>query len=99
MEGFFLEPLGERMIVQPDDFEYKGRLVIPEKYKGKTTTGTIIAMGEPHEKLKVGDRILYEMFSGGEIGFNDGTETKNYRHLTYNEVIAIVKTKEGTVRI
>ena len=89
---FFLQPLGRRMIVQPDQFEYKGRIIIPDKHKAKPTTGRIIAMGEPHEKLKIGDRILFEMFSGGELGFQsgDGNGDISFRHLNYDEVIAIV---------
>jgi co-chaperonin GroES (HSP10) len=91
-EPFFLEPIGRRMIVKPDKFEYKGRLVIPDKLKVKSTTGTILVLGEPHETLKVGDRVLYDMFSGSELGFQgeNGEPDLHVRCLGFDEVMCIV---------
>jgi len=89
---FFLTPLGNRCIVKPDEFEHKGRIIIPDKAKHKTTTGRILAMGEPHEKLQVGLRVLFDMFSGGEMGFQ-GDETNpdiHLRHISYDEIIGII---------
>ena len=73
-EPFFLEVIGRRILVKPDRFEHKGLIAIPETAQRKGTTGRIVLIGKTTEDdavhgLKPGDRILYDRFSGGEIGF------------------------------
>ena len=90
-EQFFLTPLGRRIIIEPDEFKHQGKIVIPDKFKMKTTTGTIIAFGEPHDVLKIGDRILYDRFAGSEVGFEPaepGKPDRHYRMVSFDEVIA-----------
>lgn len=41
----FLEPGPGRVIVLPDSFAYKGRLIIPETAKRTGTTGTVLKVG------------------------------------------------------
>ena len=64
--------------------------MVPDSAKRKTTTGRIIAFGEPHDSLKVGDRILYDRFAGSELGFEggDGRSDRYYRMVSFDEVLA-----------
>ena len=73
---FFLQPLGRRILVEPDAFEHKGRTAVPDSAKRKTTTGRIIAFVELHDSLKVAkssttasqDRSSFEGGDGAQIG-------------------------------
>ena len=90
-EKFFLTPLGRRILIEPDEFIHKGLIQIPDRLKMKTTTGVILAFGEPHDVLKIGDRILYDRFAGSEVGFEPsepGTPDRHYRMVGFDEVIA-----------
>jgi len=93
-EPFFLEVIGRRILVKPDRFEHKGLIAIPETAQRKGTTGRIVLIGKTTEDdavhgLKPGDRILYDRFSGGEIGFEAeaGHPERHFRYLSYDEVL------------
>jgi co-chaperonin GroES (HSP10) len=96
---FFLTPIGRRFVVRPDTWNYKGRLVIPDTAKRKATTGTIIAEGESHDTLKIGDRVLYDMFSGSEMSFQrkGSDQEEHLRLLSFDEVMARIN-DESTVK-
>lgn len=58
-----------RMIVREDDFQYEGRIIIPDSSERRPTTGVIIAVGANLEwdKLKKGAKVVYGMYSGTVI--------------------------------
>ena len=61
-----IEPYGNRLVVSIDPFVYEGRIKIPDIAKRAPTTGTILAVGPDVDttKFKIGDRVLYTMYSG-----------------------------------
>jgi len=79
-----LKPLGDRVIVQPEQAESKTStgIILPDSAQEKPMTGKVIAVG-PGElndegertavSVKVGDRVVYGKFSGNEIELNDET--------------------------
>ena len=71
-------PLGERVIVQPSEFEQqtKGGIFLPDTAKEKPQEGKVIAVGPgrvaddgtriPME-LASGDKVIYSKFAGTEF--------------------------------
>jgi len=49
-----VRPTSVRIVVQEDDFSYRGTIVIPEKVQRRPTTGKVVAIGE-----KVGTTVYY----------------------------------------
>lgn len=72
-----LEPLGDRVIVQPGEGEEKtaSGIVIPDTAKEKPQEGKVLAVGPGHYEegklvpldVKVGDTIIYSKYGGTEI--------------------------------
>ncbi len=76
--SFRLEPLGDRIVIQPLQQEQvlASGIVIPETAKEKPQQGEVIAVGpgkrdESGERIPldiaVGDRILYKKYTGQEV--------------------------------
>ena len=77
-----IEPVGDRIVVMPIEKETttKSGIVIPETASGeKPQEGVVLAMGNgklkydgkelsnPHDFLKIGDRVLFGKYSGDEV--------------------------------
>lgn len=90
-----LHPLPGRILVQEDTFMYTGKLVIPEAAKRRPSTGTIIEIGpDTVIKAKVGDKVLYPMYSGTGLRFRDRETQKDLppmRVLTPDEILCTVE--------
>ena len=94
-----IQPLGDRILVQPLEAEEKtkGGIVLPDTVKEKPQEGKVIAVGKgkigdngqliPVE-LKVGDKILYGKYSGTEINNKEGEE---YLIMREEDVFAVLK--------
>lgn len=73
-----LQPLGDRVVVQPSEEEEvtKGGIILPDTAKEKPQRGVIIAIGPgrldeegkriPME-VKKGDKVVYSKYAGSEI--------------------------------
>ncbi len=97
-----IQPLADRVIVQPLDAEEKtkGGIVLPDTAKEKPQEGKVVAVGKgkvsedgkviPLE-LKAGDRILYGKYSGSEITTKEGNE---YLIMREEDVLAVVSSKK-----
>lgn len=90
-----LLPLTGRVLVQEDSFHYTGRLAIPESAKRRPSTGTIVDIG-PNTTLaaKIGDKVVYPMYSGTGLRFRDRETQKDLppmRVLTPEEILCIVE--------
>ena len=79
-----IKPMPNRILVREDDFEYKGRIHIPQGAQRRPTTGRVIAVGAEITKVAVGERILYPNFSGTGIHI-EGQPV--YRVLTEDEIL------------
>ena len=81
-----LKPLGDRVIVKPDEVENEGQtksgLIIPDANKEKPLTGTVVAIGPGRrddqgrylaisEFIKVGARVYFGKFTGVEVKQED----------------------------
>ena len=77
-----LQPLGDRVVVQPSQEEEvsKGGIILPDTAKEKPQRGMIIAVGPgrldeegkriPME-VKKGDKVIYSKYAGSEIKQDD----------------------------
>lgn len=77
-----LQPLGDRVVVQPSEEEEvsKGGIILPDTAKEKPQRGMIIAVGPgrldeegkriPME-VKKGDKVIYSKYAGSEIKQDD----------------------------
>ncbi|NIM15578.1 MAG: co-chaperone GroES [Candidatus Aminicenantes bacterium] len=66
-----IQPLDERVLVEPLDVEEKiGSIIIPDTAKEKPMMGKVIAVGTDEELqklLNVGDRVIFGKYAGDEI--------------------------------
>ena len=69
------KPLKERVFVSYSDELEKtaGGLIIPDTAKEKPQSGKVEAIGDDVKSLTVGDRILFDKYSGSKINI-DGKE-------------------------
>ncbi len=89
-------PLADRVVVKPleETEQMRGGLYIPDTAKEKPQQGEIVAVGPGrYEKdkrvpmdVKVGDKVLYEKYSGTEVTL-DGEQ---YLILKESDVLAVV---------
>ena len=99
-----IQPLGDRVVVMPLEAEMvtASGIVLPENAKGeKPQQGMVIAMGKggitkdsvnPHDYLKIGDKVLFGRYSGDEVKLKDdkGKEIE-LKILHLDSVLGIVK--------
>jgi co-chaperonin GroES (HSP10) len=86
----WIKPRRGRIIVLLDQFEYKGRLVIPDRAQAPPTTGVIVRIGEGTdgvEDLKIGDKIVFGVYSGTLLKFKNKPKL---RVLIPDEILAVV---------
>jgi len=94
---FNIQPLGDRIIVKPEEPKEvkRGGIIIPDTAKEKPMEGKIVAVGKgkmndgkltPME-VKPNDKILYGKYSGTEVKINDVT----YLIMREEDVLAIIK--------
>lgn len=98
MEKQKIQPLADRVLVEPLDAEEKtaGGIVIPDSAKEKQQRGKVIAVGKgrisdegkatPLE-VKAGDEVIYGKYSGTEIKINGC----DYLIIKEEDIMAIVK--------
>ena len=92
-----IQPLGDRVLVEPLEAEEKtsGGIVIPDTAKEKQQKGKVVAVGKgrfedgkltPLE-VKTGDQVLFGRYSGTEVkvGPND------YLIVKEEDILAIIK--------
>ncbi len=85
-----IKPLGDRVLVKLEDVEEKtaGGIFIPQTAQEKTQTGVVEAVGEDELiKVKSGDKIMYDKYSGTQVKDNDGTE---YLLVRYSDILAVI---------
>jgi chaperonin GroES len=94
---FQLEPLEDRVVVQPEEEEETtvSGIVIPDTAKEKPQQGQVVAAGPGRFEdgkrvpmdVKVGDKILYSKYGGTEVK----VEGEEYLVLSSRDILAIVK--------
>lgn len=91
------KPLGDRLLVKPNESEEKTKsgIVLPDSAKEKPQEGLVISTGEGARDdkgariamdVKVGDTVLYSKYAGTEVKI-DGKEHLIIRE---NDVLAVI---------
>jgi chaperonin GroES len=90
-----LQPLGDRVVVQPAEREETTRsgIVIPDTAKEKPQRGSVIAVGKGRRDddgdripmdVSVGDTVLFAKYAGTEFKFED----EEYLILSEKDILA-----------
>jgi len=83
------------VLVKPIEQEAKeteyGLLLPQTEEKEQKAQGTVEAIGEEVNGLKVGDRVIYGAFAGENIKTREGGKEVDYKLLHDDDVIAFIK--------
>ncbi|AFG34188.1 chaperonin GroES [Fervidobacterium changbaicum] len=86
-----VKPLGERLLIKPIIEEKKtaGGIVLPDAAKEKPMKAEIVEVGKLPEDctLKVGDKVIYNKYSGTEIKIDD----EDYILIDLNDILAKIE--------
>ncbi|OGW92273.1 MAG: co-chaperone GroES [Omnitrophica bacterium RIFCSPHIGHO2_02_FULL_63_14] len=93
-----IQPLGDRVVIEPLEAEEKsaGGIVIPDTAKEKQQKGKVIAVGKGRVneegklrplEVKTGDQVLFGRYSGTEIKIG-GTE---FLIVKEDDILGIIK--------
>ena len=68
-----IRPLGDRILVKriKEEDKTKGGIIIPDTAKEKPQSGKVEAVGDDVKSLKVGDKILFDRYSGSKINIDN----------------------------
>lgn len=87
-----IKPLGDRVVVEPQEAEVKtsGGIFIPDSAQEKPQRGKVIAVGsgtkDVEMEVKEGDVVLYGKYSGNELQF----EGKDYLIMRQSDILAVI---------
>ena len=87
-----VKPLGDRVLVEPQEAEVKtsGGILIPDSAQEKPQRGKVIAVGsgtkEVEMEVKAGDMVLYGKYSGTELQ----VEGKDYMIMRQSDILAVI---------
>ena len=87
-----IKPLGDRVLVEPQEAEVKtaSGIIIPDSAQEKPQRGKVVAVGsgtkDVEMEVKVGDLVLYGKYSGTEIKFED----KDLLIMRQSDILAVV---------
>ena len=88
-----LEPIGDRVVIKPQNKEDKtdSGIFLPGKDKEKTVFAEVISVGNGKSDVKMevleGDKIIYSKYSGTEVEIDGET----YIILQQSDILAVVK--------
>lgn len=86
-----VKPLGDRVLIKVKEVETKtaSGLFIPQTAQEKTTTGTVVAVGDDKDAIvvKKGQDVMYDKYAGTSIKI-DGVE---HLIVSSGDLIAIVE--------
>ena len=98
MEKQKIQPLGDRVLVEPLEAEEKtsGGIVIPDSAKEKQQRGKVIAVGKGRVaedgkisplEVKVNDQVLFGRYSGTEVKVGAG----DYLIIKEDDILGIIR--------
>ncbi|MFA5814377.1 MAG: co-chaperone GroES [Bacteroidales bacterium] len=88
-----VKPLGERVLVEPQEAEVKtaSGIIIPDSAQEKPQKGKVLAAGpgtkDVKMEVKVGNIVLYGKYSGTEIKVED----KTYLIMKQSDILAVIE--------
>jgi len=92
MSSVKIKPLGDRVLVEPQEAEVKtaSGIIIPDSAQEKPQRGRVVAVGsgtkDVEMEVKVGDFVLYGKYSGTEIKVDNA----DYLIMRQSDILAIV---------
>ena len=98
MEKQKIQPLGDRVLVEPLEAEEKtsGGIVIPDTAKEKQQKGKVIAVGKGRTgedgkvtplEVKINDQVLFGRYAGTEVKIGAG----DYLIIKEEDILGIIK--------
>ena len=87
-----VKPLGDRVLVEPQEAEIKTAtgIIIPDSAQEKPQKGKILAVGngtkEVEMEVKVGDMVLYGKYAGTDIKLDE----KAYLIMRQSDILAVI---------
>jgi chaperonin GroES len=86
-----VKPLADRVMVKLEKNEAKtaGGIIIPDTAQEKTQTGTVVAVGDDKDviKVKAGDKVMYDKYAGTQVKI-EGVE---HLILKMQDIIAVIE--------
>lgn len=86
-----VKPLGDRVLIKVKEMETKtaSGLYIPQTAQEKTTTGTVVAVGDDKDAIvvKVGQEVMYDKYAGTSVSI-DG---EDHLIVASGDLIAVVE--------
>jgi len=89
MKSNQIKPLGDRVLVKPDEPEGKvGKILLPDAFQKKSQYGTVLAVGKDNKEplIKVGSRVAFAAYGGAKIL----TEDQGKLELLDNNLVWVV---------
>jgi chaperonin GroES len=84
-------PLADRVMVKLEKNEAKtaGGIIIPDTAQEKTQTGSVVAVGDDKDviKVKAGDKVMYDKYAGTQVKI-EGVE---HLILKMADIIAVIE--------
>jgi len=87
-----IKPLGDRVLVEPQEAEVKtaSGIIIPDTAQEKPQRGKVVAVGsgtkDVEMEVKVGDIVLYGKYSGTELK----VDSTDYLIMRQSDILAII---------
>jgi len=87
-----VKPLGDRVLIEPQEAEVKtaSGIIIPDSAQEKPQKGKVLAVGpgtkDVDMEVKVGNIVLYGKYSGTEIKVDD----KTYLIMRQSDILAVI---------
>ena len=86
-----IKPLADRVMVKLEKNEAKtaGGIIIPDTAQEKTQTGSVVAVGDDTEviKVSVGQKVMYDKYAGTQIKI----ENEEHLILKMQDIIAVIE--------
>jgi len=97
MNNFPIEPILDRIIIKKDSAETEAGFHLPDTVKGRSRTGTVVAVGPGRINLETGEHIPLAVQAGDRVvlkefdGYRFDWEGEVYFVFTENEIIGKLK--------
>ena len=86
-----IKPLSDRVLIKTEAAEEKtaGGLFIPQTAQEKTQTGTVVAIGDDKDviKVKAGQKVMYDKYAGTTIS----VDNEDHLLLRFSDILAIIE--------
>ena len=86
-----IKPLSDRVLIKTEAAEEKtaGGLFIPQTAQEKTQTGTVVAIGDDKDiiKVKAGQKVMYDKYAGTAVSIDN----EDHLLLGFSDILAIIE--------